>query len=331
MKGPSLDAIRRFKEQQERKKQEDDEKKVKEKLSTLEHRAAQGDRKAKQELKRIEKVREERSKIPELQPERKYDGQTKYVSKPNDASTTRATNSKQRRVETDFDELMRLAKSNNNQIRREDEPKNCAQSSKIVKKNPDDRDREKRSYPDVKITPKDVKIVLNSKLKHDEKRKQFVDPRNLSHRLLHQATTSKRATCVPSQMIRKPLPPPPDRFARDYPVRRYNHAYDDDYDEDDYEQDDYEQDDFVVDGDDEDVSDEVRRTIKSVFRYDKRRCDLREEELDRQYRSIGKVSTFEDLEREERRASRLAAAEDAKEFRDEEERKRLKKVRLQRV
>lgn len=94
------------------------------------------------------------------------------------------------------------------------------------------------------------------------------------------------------------------------------------------EDDEYESDGFVVNEDNDDVQDELRKTLRTVFRYDKRRCDLREEELDRQYRAIGRVSTLEDLEREERRAARLAAAEDAEAFRQEEEHKRKKKLRL---
>jgi hypothetical protein len=53
MKGPSLDAIMKFNQQQEQKKREEDDRKVQEKLSTIEHRALQGDKKAKVQLNKL--------------------------------------------------------------------------------------------------------------------------------------------------------------------------------------------------------------------------------------------------------------------------------------
>lgn len=296
MVGPSLEAIKKFKEQQERKKRDELEKKVQEKLSTLEYRASKGDRKAKQDLKRIEKIKEERPKLPPPKPAEPARLEQKEASK-----TKRAT-------QTDFEELMKLAKQNSNEIRRSEKPE-----------------------PETKLKPKQ-KPIIKTKLE------PVVEPRSepklkLKPNLIPNSGSNPSLNLKPKPMLkRKPIPSaheapqyqkyikPPVRPVR--MMRRYE-------DKDEYE-DDYESDGFVVDDEYDDAREELSKTLKSVFRYDKRRCDLREEEIDRQYRAIGRVSTFEDLEREERRASRLAALEDAKALKEEDERKRMKKLRLNR-
>lgn len=298
MVGPSLEAIRRFKEQQERKKRDELEKKVQEKLSTLEYRASKGDRKAKQDLKKIEKIKEERPKLPPPKPAEPARLEQKQVSK-----TKRAT-------ATDFEELMKLAKQNSNEIRRSEKPE-----------------------PETKLKPKQKPIVKT-------KPEPVVEPRSehkpkLKPNSIPNPGSNMNLNLKPKPMLQpKPIPStyeaprhqkyikPPVRPVR--MMRRYE--YEDEYEEED----DYEADGFVVDDEYDDAREELSKTLKSVFRYDKRRCDLREEEIDRQYRAIGRVSTFEDLEREERRASRLAALEDAKALKEEEERKRMKKLRLKR-
>lgn len=106
--------------------------------------------------------------------------------------------------------------------------------------------------------------------------------------------------------------------------RRYDDYYDD---EDEYD----ELDDFIDDGDDDDAQLELSKTLKSVFGYDRQKYAKREALLDaqaeREYRAIGKVQTFEDLEREERRSAKLAAREDKIAEREEEER-RAKKLKM---
>lgn len=307
MVGPSLEAIRKFKEQQERKKREELDRKVEEKLATLKHRASQGDRKAKQELSKIEKIKEARNKVSEVQQHFQSSPATHVVDERNQVKQSSKVihdNSKKRaRVETDFDELMKLARQNNNEIRtKPDLPKPPARLEvsksrpKVVKSR---SDLPKTSLETVK--PRlEVPTVKQRPGSSSKER-----PEASKHRLPYSIETPNRT--IRSTVCR--------------PVLRYE---DDDEDEEDYEDDD-----FVVNEEEDDVRDELTKTLKSVFRYDKRRCDLREEEIDRQYRAIGRVSTFEDLEREERRASRLAAAEDAKAFREEEERKKMKKLRLQ--
>jgi len=294
MKGPSLDAIRKFKELQEKRKREEDEKKIRDKLSTLEHRASQGDRKAKQELKKIETLKEECNRAPKPQ------------SVPKSAPSQISSTVSKKKPDTDFEELMRLAKQNANQIKRQPEPE---PSRKSIVKSQVAPPKSKPRKPSPTIAPSHP-ISSRPKATHRSNISRPPDPPRSS------------------QMHRRPpvatVPMPgPSRYI----INRNRYRYEDEEDEED--EDDYESDDFVVDEEDNDVQDEVRKTIRSVFRYDKRRCDLREEELDRQYRAIGRVSTFEDLEREERRASRLAAAEDARALREEEERKKLKKLRLQ--
>lgn len=372
-----MDAIRRFKEQQERKKQEENERKVQEKLSTLEHRANQGDRKAKIVLKQIERSKEEREKEPEVSQKshKQQNGGNKT------ARNTSASNNgfappkpKPKPIVTDFEELMRLAKQNNNEIRREKTPPPppAPKAQPIARRKPIERVAgsvapvtvPSRAYPrDDNVDnlsrnkPKPPLPAPSLSLKEKEEfirrlaaargqananqssrplpSQRPIASSSDNHRLPMRPQTSFKDT----RMRPQPYPPrgrpmyhqaPPSRYDIDRyrgPQSRYG-GYDDydDEEEDDYE-DEYEQDDFVVDDEDEDVQAELSKTIKSVFRYDKRRCDRREEELDRQYRAIGNVNTFEDLEREERRASRLAAAEDARAQREEEERKRLKKMR----
>lgn len=123
MKGPSIDAIRRFKEQQEQKKQEEDERKIKDKISTLAHRASQGDRKAKIELKKIEKIKEEGSREPQPQEKQIFARNStpshSTKSSHNNSAIAAATSAKRaQKVETDFDELMKLAKSNSNEVKK---------------------------------------------------------------------------------------------------------------------------------------------------------------------------------------------------------------------
>lgn len=280
MVGPSLEAIRKFKEQQERKKREELERKVQDKLSTLEHRASKGDRKAKQELKRIEKIKEERPKLPPPKP-------VPPRVEPKQPPKTRKP------AETDFDELIRIAKQNTNEIRKHEK----AQTESKLKPKP-------KPDPIVKLrSDAVVEPRLEQKLKSKPKPSQVHRPRPISG-----AYEQHRH----SKLIHAPM--------------RMTVA--DNYDDEYEDEDDYESDGFVVDDEYDDAREELSKTIKSVFRYDKRRCDLREEEIDRQYRAIGRVSTFEDLEREERRASRLGAVEDARALRDEEERKKMKRLRL---
>lgn len=283
MVGPSLEAIRKFKEQQERRKREELEKKVQDKLSTLEHRASKGDRKAKQELKRIEKIKEERPKLPPP----KQPGQPKLEQK-------QPVKGK-KRTETDFEELMRLAKQNTNEIKKpakaEPEPKLKPKPKPMVK-----------TRPETVVDPRP-----EQKLKLKPKPDQMHKPRPIPG--AHEPPRHQKYMKAPVSM-------------------RMRHNYGNDYDDEYEDEDDYESDGFVVDDEYDDAREELNQTLKTVFRYDKRRCDLREEEIDRQYRAIGRVSTFEDLEREERRASRLAAMEDARALKEEEERKRLKKLRL---
>jgi len=346
MKKPSIDAIRKFKEQQERKKAEEAEKKIQEKLSTLEHRAAQGDRKAKAELKIIEKAKEERTK--QLEQEIHF---KKSVQNPKDSHKLRdeksnGTSQKEQRkkstlAETDFDELMRLAASNNNQIRR-DEPKKQSPPPQKIPKKPRVQSNSLVRPRDLPPAPKPAIVPPPSALRQGQSATRVPPKTKLNE--IHQKTVRREPPMLPSssrlhkqqdlvrhQMMRPPVRPNPIRPISESYARSLQHNRNDDYyddDEDDEYEDDYEQDGFVVDEDDSEVQrDEVRRTIKSVFGYDKRRCDLREAELDRQYRQIGRVSTFEDLEREERRASKLAAMEDARALREEEERKRLKRLR----
>lgn len=304
MKGPSLDAIRRFKEQQERKKQEENERKIKEKLLTLEHRASQGDRKAKQELKRIERVEEEVKRKTQEREQQKQ----KQPQKQCPPVASQQIRNKPKQV-ADFEELMKIAQANNNEIRKKpvvDKPPEQVKIKKVTRPTPPLADKPQ-------ITPAGPSKVPPPK--------ELIRPTTrVTLRPTIGSTTRPEVRPTVRPEMRpdtRPIIRPPVRLPIK-PPRDYDYEVEDDY----------ESDGFVVDDDEEDAQEELNRTLKSVFRYDRRRCDLREEELDRQYRAIGKVSTFEDLEREERRAARLAAAEDAKAFREEEERKRLKKIRL---
>ena len=331
MKKPSLDAIRRFKEQQERKKLEETERKIQEKLSTLEHRAAQGDRKAKTELKVFERNKEqEKQDKQELDHTARNNRATKDGRKKETKPPIVSHNGPTKRVMTDFDELMRLAKNNTNEIRRE-EPKPVPTIKRIqrVQKKPE----ESISNPSQASTSKPV--VRPQQLTHQHKnvqKQQAKESYSPPPTLRVPPPTSRlpptSARLPPARLPAARLPPvrlPPTRLPPPSHSRVQYSRYDED--DEDFEDDDYEQDDFVVDEDDDDTQNEVSKTIRSVFGYDRRRCDLREAELDRQYRQIGRVSTFEDLEREERRASRLAALEDAQELRVEEERKKMKRMR----
>lgn len=307
MKGPSLEAIRRFKEQQEKKKRDEDERKIRDKLSTLEHRASQGDRKAKQELKRIERIQEQRKKIIEHEQKPSPPVKAGRIGWQNTGSQSSSASSKAKKDETDFDELMRLAKQNNNEIRKPEEPSpkpsiQTKKSQPIVTKN---RER---------ITPLTSAITI-------------IPARPQPQRAmpnLHKQTRPQVSTEAMENFKRRQMAM---RLAAANRSQRYDPVDEDDDDEDEGS----DLDDFVVDDDEEDVQAELSQTLKSVFRYDKRRCDRREAEIDRQYRIMGNSGTFEDLEREERRASRLAAAEDARAQREEDERKRLKKLRLEKA
>lgn len=308
MKGPSIDAIRRFKEQQEEKKRQEDEKKIKDKISILEHRASQGDRKAKQELKRIEKIKEDRNKQPEPQAELSNHQSYSHSNrtKPGQSQPIKSTTSTKRpqKVITDFEELMRLAKQNTNEIRKPDQPKPVREETKpkhVPKRLPTTSKSEVQKSTVSKPAMNDIK-PKSKQPQHEVTKQQSDKKADLEQRI--QAHKRREAALLLQRSRRK-------------------------LELDDNDDDDYESDGFVVNEEDDDVQDELRKTLKTMFGYDRRKCDLREEELDRQYRAIGRVSTFEDLEREERRASRLAAAEDAAAFRQEEERKRKKKLSLQ--
>lgn len=360
MKGPSLDAIRKFKQQQEERKRQEDERKVQEKLTTLEHRAARGDKKAKSQLKQIEKVQEEKIKPPTQS--KQLDNRDTYGYKtsrdrPAGSSHSSSSDDKSKNsarklknvIETDFEELMRLAKNNTNEIRRPQEDKPKEQPAKrIPVRHP--KTEPTRTAPVSAVDRKEAPVYKKqlhasaTNLKSIHKPASEPRPgisRNNPHSQkppLQRQPPNSASTRHPQQLSRPRLPPPHNHLAAQQclqrptpphhrlpPMRRSYYGGHDDYDDED--EDEYESDGFVVNEDDEEVQDELSKTLKSVFRYDKRRCDLREQELDRQYRAIGRVSTFEDLEREERRASRLAAIEDARAQREEDERKRLKKLR----
>lgn len=330
MKGPSLQAIRKFKEQQEQKKRDEEEKRIKEKISTLEHRAAQGDRKAKTELR---KITDEQKKPPPVDETRLKT--SKHVEDESHKKQASVKTKKEVKVESSFEELMRLAKQNKNEI-----------------KKPEPQPALKTEVPKSKSNSKEHNLRPKAKSKHEElqpKSKMMrVEASSSNFKSQKPFSTSARThpisakpqpviTRPPSNPSRQPppisqrAPAPSNRLPSmsHRPVqmnyRQPPHRRTVDYDEYD-DEDDYESDGFVVDEEDDEVGENVSQTIRSLFRYDKRRCDLREEELDRQYRAIGKVSTFEDLEREERRASRIAAAEDARAQREEEEKKRRKQA-----
>lgn len=317
MKGPSIDAIRRFKEQQEQKKQEQDERKIQDKISTLAHRASQGDRKAKIELRKIEKIKEEANREPQPQEKQIFarNSTPSQSTKPSQNDSKKAATAPAKRiqkVETDFDELMKLAKNNSNEIKKPPPPPPPPPKPVLQKV---------KRKQEVKERPAVVKV---------EVQKARV-PQPMPSQMKLQAKPQAKPV-----QPRETKPPADSRMSLDQRIQahkrreaflqtaRGRHMFDRAEEDDEYESDG-----FVVNEDDDDVQDELRKTLKTVFRYDRRRCDLREEELDRQYRAIGRVSTFEDLEREERRAAKLAAAEDAEAHRQEEERKRKKKLRLQ--
>lgn len=375
MKGPSLDAIRRFKQEQELKKREEEEERLKAKLSTLKHRANQGDRKAKQELKKLEQIEEERNKRPPDYGQQQQKNVNKATSssghqQSNDQKQKSLANKKPvKKVEMDFDELMSIAKKNINEIKKPAESQKSEEKTqkinKIKKKvvvdaiDWDEVDRRNKSSEKVKsLKIVDVKGPTNKQTL--SKAKVPIDPKKAlqderiqaakRREAAMAAAAARRAASSNASINEAPTRgkfqmqynrpsvssssshihhnrPPMQVHQLDYRDRVRNRY--DDYDEEEEEdEDDYQADGFVVDDDEDDAQDALRETLRTVFRYDRRRCDLREEELDRQYRAIGSVNNFEDLEREERRASRLAAAEDAKAQRDEDERKRLKKIRL---
>lgn len=333
MKGPSLDAIRRYKEQQEQKKREDEEQRVQQKLATLEHRASKGDRKAKQELKVIEQIKESRNKPldPGNAPARSKPGSS-LKQQPrvpqNQPHSKQAIPKKSKGSLTDFEELMRLAKQNKNEMRKPAEiPK---QSTARDERIPRSQDRQISAKPIVTQSDQRRTMSASSSKIPESKRPPVVQ--NSIKPIVKPNTQYPRTNISRPPLDNRPRlsasRPPPNMINRNVARRQQVNRFDDDDDDDYYDEDDYEEDDFVVDEDDDAAQDEVSKTIRSVFGYDKRRCDMREAELDRQYRAIGRVNTFEDLEREERRATKLAAMEDARAQREEEERKRLKKIRL---
>jgi anti-sigma28 factor (negative regulator of flagellin synthesis) len=333
MKGPSLDAIRKFKQQQELKKREEDYRKVQDKLSTLEHRAAQGDRKAKVQLKKIEQIKETAQNGNKQLDETKlaHSGQ-RGLRQPNgnpslstrNSNGVQQTKSKPKSAETDFEELMRLAKSNTNEVKTQEKPKDKDKDVRRIPKRPIETAKTVQPPPTTTskkvIAPERSVQIAQVRPGSGPRVEPMIRP-NLGPK--PRPSTSTNAPYRPEQHVRSTQHP---RFQPRPPIR--HDRYDDEYDEYDEEEDEYESDGFVVDEVEDEAQEELRKTLKDVFRYDRRRADLKEQELDRQYRAIGRVSTFEDLEREERRASKLAAAEDAKELRAEEERKRLKKIRL---
>lgn len=323
-KGPSLDAIKRFKEQQEQKKREEDERKIREKLNTLEHRSTHGDRKAKQVLK---KIRDTIEKPPP--PQTPTSSSHKRESSRNTTSTQSVTKPKPKTSSNfDFEELMKIAKQNKDKAR--EKPQTLPTLSDIVsvpKKNPLNKTPEPTRQ--VKSKPKSIEPERSNKAPARE----IPQIRNVAPPPQSRDRPQKNMPprdIQPRNMPPKNMPPRdmPPKY-RDYPPQRQMMPSRRPIPSTSRYEDEYESDGFVVSDEDDDARAELNETLRSVFRYDRRRCDLREEELDRQYRAIGNVSTFEDLEREERRASRLAAAEDARALRDEEERKRLKKLRFE--
>lgn len=330
MKGPSSEAIKKFKLQLEQKKRDEYDRKVQGKLSTLKHRAAQGDKKAKQQLKIIEKEDQERSKPSEPQKSHvvskeraSLDAQSS--SKSIGGSNTKCPASRPKKLETDFEELMKLAVNNKNEVKHE----------VVREKRTVDRNKLPRLPPNVHVADRGPALPAlpqpGTQAKVIARKPSQPELRQISSSS-HMQTTSghlRRPQPSVSNCVRRPVISEPATAYQARPRLPVRRAYrdDDEYDAEEGD-DDYESDGFVVHDEDDEVRDELDKTIRTMFRYDKRRCDLRERELDRQYRAIGRVSTFEDLEREERRASRLAAAEDARAFREEEERKRLKKMKL---
>lgn len=359
MKGPSLEAIRKFKEQQEKKKVQDEERRIQEKLSTLNHRAAQGDKKAKSSLIKIEKIEKEKSLVDNLAKSQHVNRSSKSGSssqtkqngnKPNKGTTI----SKPKVSEFNFEDLMKMAKQNTNQMVKPTPQVAAIQETvpevAVFKKSKEPLERRKvqvverrinererlpppvhRQAPHVERTAKSVpihrgpqveRIVKSTPIKTDRivNQRSLVANKNIVHnapsnRMIIQSSGSSSSSQYQQNRIITNRP------------RIVHRPREDDYDDDDYD----DLDDFVVEDEEDEVDEqeeELRRTLKSVFRYDKRRCDRREEELDRQYRAIGRVSTFEDLEREERRASRLAAMEDAEAQREEEDRKRKKALKF---
>lgn len=315
MKGPSLDAIRKFKQEQEEKKKLEYDRKEREKLTTLEHRAAQGDRKAKTQLKQIEKVQEDRGRSKDLQKNHTSRASSSAADQrsADDRSTKqngKTFSNRPKQSGLDFDELMKLASSNTNEVKHEERRKPIPKQRRPID----------RIQSSVQHTSRER--LASSTVQEG---KELVASKSITKQPVKVVGPSKAPQPSVSHIERRPMMKyqAPGHARPRVPARR--DYYGDDYDDED---DEYESDGFIVDEDDDEVKDELNKTLRTVFRYDKRRCDLREQELDRQYRAIGRVNTFEDLEREERRASRLAAAEDAEAQRDLEERKRLKRQRL---
>lgn len=322
MKGPSIDAIKRFKEQQEQKKREENERKIQEKLNTLEHRSTQGDRKAKQELKKI------RNKIENPPPPPPSQSSSKLHKREASKDVTNRPKSKSKSAATfNFEELMNVAKQNNNQIREKPQPKPPSpETLRIPKKKPSIQNLEPIRQPKPNREP--VRTTNNRASRETQ-------PTNRNVHQSRNIPQSRNVAQSSRNILPRSAPPPRESYPpfRNFPSHEHlmHQRRPMPSTSREEEEEDYESDGFVVSDGEDDAQAELAETLRSVFRYDRRRCDLREEELDRQYRAIGNVSTFEDLEREERRAARLAAAEDARAQREEDERKRLKKLRLEKA
>lgn len=113
MNGPSLDAIRKFKELQARKKEEEKLKFNESKLSTLEHRAAQGDKKAKRQLKDLEQAKVDQNAREAKEALRK-EKERERKNKINEVAPPRPHVTKEVRKDYSFEELMQIAKKNKN-------------------------------------------------------------------------------------------------------------------------------------------------------------------------------------------------------------------------
>lgn len=327
MKGPSLDAIRRFKSEQELKKKEDEEKKIKEKMAILEHRAAQGDRKAKIDLKKFKDAIEKPPPDPKTHVTSSLP-LSKHSNKAPNKPPVAAQACKKQKPPADFEELMKIAKQNATAG-----PKPIAKPQQQPPPPPPPQPAPALPVRTGMVARKVIKKPEPGRIKTPAPISNRAPPRNpnvsqptrpaITSQASRPSTNQQVSRSFPAHRAHRPIPA--NQVARGFhPSHAPRYRRDDYYDDEDEDEDEYESDGFVVDEEDDDIQSELRNTIRSVFNYDKRRCDLREMELDREYRAIGPVSTFEDLEREERRASRMAAVEDAKELRLEEERKRAK-------
>lgn len=309
MKSPSLAAIIKFKQEQENKKLQERERIQAQKQKLYETRAAQGDRKAKSQLKLLEKKTKDREEALRYQ-------------RPSCSKEPQLKNPpKKEKKNLDFSELMKLAQNNAKQPSKIE----CNQQAQRSMENKKREEMISEHYRHKKRSAEAgnrhipmVKPKLPASLPRTNMPPQSAKPSAFQARKEYtsQKIFTKPVTnynYIPKNSIRKPL------------------HYDDE-DEDEYEEDDEydeEMDDFIVDDEEDEAKAELDKTLKHMFRYDKRKSDLREMECDREYRQIGRVANFEDLEREERRASRLAAIEDARALKEEEDRKRAKLLRKQ--